>query len=213
MGSLSPDLRRFVHDALSRGLSRDTILGGLVEAGWSPRDIRRALDAWHPSDLPLPVPRPRPGVSAGEACFHLLLFMALYYSAWNLGYLLFQLIEQALPDPLDHQTLEYRQQAIRWAVSWLLICAPLFLSLNWKLARLVAAEPMKRASRLRQWLTALTLFIAAGSLLGDLVTLVHGLLDGDLSLRFLLKVGVVALLAGTAFVYYLGDLRRSEELS
>ena len=212
MGSLSPDLRTFVHDALALGIDRDTIRRTLQDAGWSGADVERALAGWLDGGLALPVPRPRPGVSAWDAWFYLLLFTALYISAFNLGTLSFQLIEQALPDPLDSFSLEHRQTVIRWALSWLLICAPLFLWLSWKLARGLVAEPMRRASRVRQWLTALTLFVASASLLGDLVALVYNLLNGDLTLRFLLRVAVVGILAGGAFLYYLKDLRRSEDL-
>jgi hypothetical protein len=213
MGTLPPELKHFVQSALCQGVPRDRIEHSLVEAGWPRPDVTRALGDWVDAGLPLPVPRPRPGVSAWDAWFYLLLFTALYISAWNLGYLLFQFIEQAFPDPLDSHTIEALQSQVRWAVSWLVICAPLFLWLNLRLARRLAEQPSRRASRVRHWLTALTLFIASGSLLGDLVTLVYNLLDGDLTLRFLLKVAVVALLAGVSFLYYLQDLRRSEDLS
>ncbi|MCA9782766.1 MAG: hypothetical protein KDC10_04345 [Calditrichaeota bacterium] len=213
MGSQSPELGRFVHSALSHGMTRASIAESLLAAGWSQRDIERALQAWADSESPLPVPRPRPGVSPRETWFYLLLFLALYIGLWNLGTLAFQLIEQAFPDPLEYMTTNGRQTTIRWAISWLVICAPLFLALNWRLTRSLIEEPMRRASRVRQWLTALTLFIAASSLMGDLVVLVYNLLDGDLKVRFLLKVAVVALLAGAAFLYYIRDLRSSEELA
>ena len=53
-------------------------------------------------------------------------------------------------------------------------------------------------------------YLAAGVLIGDMTVLVYSLLGGGLSARFLLKVLVVALIAGTAFGWYLQDLRRDE---
>ena len=47
-------------------------------------------------------------------------------------------------------------------------------------------------------------------LIGDVTTLVYNALGGELTIRFLLKIVTVALIAGTAFVYYLRDLRRDE---
>lgn len=41
-------------------------------------------------------------------------------------------------------------------------------------------------------------------------TLVYNLLGGELTVRFVLKVPVVAVIGGTAFVYYLRDLRAAE---
>src|SRR5690606_39375607 len=60
------------------------------------------------------------------------------------------------------------------------------------------------------WLTYLTLFIAASVLVGDLVALVYNVLGGEASLRFVLKVAVVGMIAGAVFGYYLSDLRRDE---
>jgi uncharacterized membrane protein len=69
----------------------------------------------------------------------------------------------------------------------------------------------KRASKIRKWLTYLTLFIAAGIIIGDLIALVFNLLAGDLTLRFLLKVLVVGGISGTIFGYYLSELRKDEK--
>ena len=55
------------------------------------------------------------------------------------------------------------------------------------------------------------LFIAATALIGDVTTLVYNLLGGELTMRFVLKVVTVALIAGTAFTYYLRDLRVDEQ--
>ena len=77
----------------------------------------------------------------------------------------------------------------------------------------MARSPGKRLSAVRRWLTYLTLFIAACVLVGDLITLVHAFLSGELTLRFALKVGVVALIAGGIFGWYLWDLRQEERES
>jgi hypothetical protein len=60
-------------------------------------------------------------------------------------------------------------------------------------------------------LTYMTLFVAAAVLIGDVANLVFRLLGGELSTRFSLKVVTVGAIAGTAFWYYLSDLRRDEQ--
>jgi hypothetical protein len=90
------------------------------------------------------------------------------------------------------------------------ISFPLFLLLTVRLDRELRSDPAKRASRVRKWLTYLTLFLAAGFLTGDLVALVYHFLSGELTIRFLLKVLVVGAIAGMAFGYYLRDLRKEE---
>ena len=63
---------------------------------------------------------------------------------------------------------------------------------------------------MRRWLTYLTLFLAAVVLVGDMITLVYNVLGGELTVRFVLKVLVAALIAGSIFGWYLVDLRREE---
>jgi uncharacterized membrane protein YraQ (UPF0718 family) len=47
-------------------------------------------------------------------------------------------------------------------------------------------------------------------LAGDLVTLVYLALGGELTVRFVLKAAIVALIAGSIFGYYLANLRRDK---
>ena len=214
MASASPELEQFVRDALMRGHSREQVTQALLAAGWSAEQIRGVLDGWAEVDFALPVPRPRASLSAREAFLYLLLFSALYFFAWNLGSLLFALLEHRLPDPADAQWQVMRLTgSIRWSVSALVIAFPVFAFIARHLAHDVAKHPIKRLSPIRRWLTYLTLFVAAAVLIGDLTTLVFNLLGGELSLRFVLKVAVVAAIAGTIFGHYLRDLRREEVAS
>jgi hypothetical protein len=205
------DLESFVREALMRGSTREQTAAALHEAGWEPEQIKDALSAFAEVAFVVPVPRPKPYVSAREAFFYLVLFTTLYLSAYHLGSLLFDLINRAFPDP----AVSYlsRTGDMRWSVATIIIAFPVFLWLSVRIGREVARQPVRRQSAVRRWLTYLTLFVAAVTLLIDLITLVDSLLGGELTVRFLLKVGVVAVIAGTAFGYYLRDLRRDEAAS
>jgi hypothetical protein len=74
-------------------------------------------------------------------------------------------------------------------------------------ARSTQRDPGKRRSHVRRWLTYLTLFLAASVLIGDVITVVYNLLDGEITTRFVLKVVTIGSIAGTIFGYYLTDLR------
>ena len=78
-------------------------------------------------------------------------------------------------------------------------------------ARAIRQDPSKRGSKVRRWLTYLTLTIASGILIGDFITLVYNVLSGELSVRFILKVATVAGIAGGVFLYYLGDVKADEK--
>jgi hypothetical protein len=211
--SAGDELLAFVRDALSRGLSRAQIEDALRRSGWTTDQIRGALASYAEIDFPIPVPRARPYLSAREAFMYLVLFGTLYASAFNLGSLVFDFINLAFPDAAQQSFdgfPQYVRDSIRWSMSWLIVAFPVFLYLSWLTERDIGRNPVKRASKVRRWLTYLTLFAAACALLGDFATLVYNVLGGELTVRFLLKVVTVALIAGTAFVYYLRDLRQDE---
>ena len=206
------ELVDFVRDALGRGVSRGQIEEALRNGGWTTDQIRSALAAFVDVDFPVPVPRARPYLSAREAFIYLVLFGTLYTSAYYLGSLIFDIINLTVPDPSQESEYyaTYVQQSMRWSISSLIVAFPVFLYLSWMMERQVGRDPMKRASKVRRWLTYLTLFASACALIGDVTTLVYNTLGGELRIRFGLKIVTVALIAGTAFVYYLRDLRQDE---
>jgi hypothetical protein len=210
------DLQQFVREALASGQSRDAIRERLTAAGWPSEEVASALDAWAETDFPIPVPRRRPYLSARETFLYLVMFVTLYVTAYNVGVLAFQFVERWLPDPAltpgrwDGR-MRFSAQAARGAVAGLLIAYPVFVALSTFIGRALRRDPAKRASRVRKWLTYLTLFVAALVILGDLTVLVARLLEGELAPRFLAKTLVVAAIAGYVFGHYLADLRQEED--
>ena len=211
MAAPTQDLDVFVRDALARGETRTSIATALASAGWPPEQVQAALGAWAEVPFAVPVPKPRPYLSPREAFLYLVLFASLYVWAYHLGDLLFDLINRAMPDPADSSWMRNQSGAsMRMSVASILIAFPLFLFVARLLARELARNPVKRLSAVRRWLTYLTLFLAVTVLVCDLIALVHSLLGGDLTLRFVLKVLVVGAIAGGIFGFYLADLRREE---
>jgi hypothetical protein len=204
-------LDRFVRKALTQGESRDRIREALRAAGWPEDEITDALAAFADTPFSVPVPRRRPYLDAREAFVYLVLFMTLYTSAIGLGVLVFEVIENAFPDALESWwAINASRSAIRWATASLVIAFPVYLLLSRSSLRALARDPEKRQSRIRKWLTYLTLFVAAAVILTDLITLVFNVLEGELTLRFVLKVVAAAIIAGAVFAFYLWDLRRDE---
>lgn len=209
--AISEELLSFVRDALARGLSRAQIEEVLMRAGWGSDQVKSALGAFAEIDFPIPVPMPKPYLSAREAFMYLVLFSTLYICAYNVGKLVFQFINRAFPDPAASAGFaEYTREAIRWSVASLIIAFPVFLYVSRLLSLAAMRDPSKRASKVRKWLTYITLFVAAGVIIGDLTTLVYNFLGGELTTRFLLKALTVGIIAGAIFGYYLWDLRQEE---
>ncbi|MDN5782221.1 MAG: DUF5671 domain-containing protein [Luteimonas sp.] len=209
MAAGAQELDIFVREALMRGQSREAIGQALTAAGWTEAQTRDVLSAYADVDFPVPVPRPRASLSAREAFLYLVLFASMYYAAFHVGSLLFDLINAAFPDAAA-RGYDMFGSSMRWSTASVIIAFPVFVLLARHLARETELQPIKRLSPVRRWLTYLTLFLAAIALICDVTTLVYNLLGGELSMRFVLKVLVVGAIAGSIFGYYLRDLRREE---
>ncbi len=210
---MTTDINQWVKEALTEGASRDGIMEVLLEAGWRKDEIQNALDQFLDIPFTIPVPRRKPYLSAREAFMYLLLFLTLYISAVSVGTLLFQYANLWLPDPVQdrYQYEDAFRSTIRWATASLVIAFPLYLWISRMLTMAIANDPQKRGSKIRKWLTYITLFIAAAVIIVDLITLLFNFLGGELTLRFAIKVATVGAIAGAIFGYYLWDLRGEEE--
>jgi hypothetical protein len=208
MSARSEELACFVRESLTRQIPRAEIERALTEAGWHPHQVQKALAAYADASFPVPVPRPAAQLSAGEAFLYLIIFSALGAAAFSVVQLLFALVDWAFYDPAADTI--YRgdwRSSLRWAVARVIIAFPLFLIASQRAARLVRRDPAERLSPVRRWLTYVAMFIAVCVVLGDLVTLVAYLLSGETTARFLLKVVIVGIIAGSILAHYLADIR------
>lgn len=203
-------LATFVADALKAGRSREEITTALSDAGWTGPEIRAALHAWADGDFTPPVPRPRPMVSAKEAFLYGLMFVSLAVTAVHLVILGFELADNWIPDPADSYGY-YSRSTVRWSISALIVFFPMFLWLNTRIGKAVKKDEGKRRSGVRKWITYLTLFCAAITLLSDLIVVIHAFLSGDLTARFFAKSAIVAVVAGLIFLYFRGEMKEAED--
>lgn len=205
------DLGRFILHARERGLEYATIRALLLDAGWKDKQIAAALVD---EALDLPVPHPRPAGSTKDAFLHVLSFAALYTWVISLIALLFTCIDVTWPDPAwpEYAYAErYVNSSIRWALAAIVVAYPVFLFLSRSLLRAMARDPERRHSRTRRWLTYFSLFIAAVTILSDLITLLYYAFEGELTARFLLKALVLFAVAGATFLYLALTLRNEQE--
>lgn len=204
---MNPDLSAFLEHARSKGMDHGTIRMLLLSAGWKEKDVARALAA---QALEMPVPAPPDTGGARDAFLHLTAFAALYASAIAGIGLLFDYVNRLLPDPAFREQARYAAASLtgmRWQLAILLVSFPSFLALSRFLLGEMRREPERAWSAVRRWLTYLTLFVAAVTLAVDFITLVFFFLEGDISVRFLLKVAIVGGVSALAFRYYLAAVR------
>ena len=209
---MQPDIHTFVKEALSRNIPKQEIQEALRKANWQDDEIKAALGLYADVAFPIPVPKRKPYGAAREAFIYLVLFLCLYISAFSFGSLLFHFINRWIPDAIrSYESGDL--SAVRMSVASLIVAFPVYLWLSSIAAAAIRRDPERKGSKVRKWLTYITLFVAAGVIIGDLITLLFNLLGGELTARFMLKVLSVLLIAGLIFGYYLWDLRQEEKES
>jgi hypothetical protein len=202
---MTTDLSTFIEHAREKGMDHATIRMLLLSSGWKEKEVIEALAK---TSLEMPVPAPPDQGGAREAFFHLLTFASFYASVIAVVLLLFRYVDRLFPDAAQVRIpSSWELSGIRWSLAFVIVAFPVFLWLSRLLLREMRAHPERSFSATRRWLTYLTLFVASIALGGDFVTLVFRLLEGELTARFVLKVLVVLVVAGLAFIYYLLSLR------
>jgi hypothetical protein len=205
------NLSRFIDHARQKGMDLATISLLLRSSGWKDREI---AEAFAERELAMQLPE-RAGVgSARDAFLHLLAFTALYAWAISLIYLCFTYIELALPDPATREStyaMEAALSGIRVSLSTLIVSFPLFLLVWWRLLGEVRQNPELAKSGVRRWLAFLSLFVGAVTIMSNVITVVYYLVEGDLTVRFLLKVAALLLVTSGIFIYLALTLRSEGE--
>lgn len=131
--------------------------------------------------------------------------VSLYVSVFSFITLCFEYINHAYPDPLSYSYDPY-SSGMRFAIASLIVLFPLFLVLMRLIRRDIAANHEKKNIWVRRWALFLTVFVAGATVAIDLITLINYFLGGDLTTRFVLKVLIVLLVGGGAFLHFLADV-------
>ena len=205
----SENLLRFIEASKAAGAADGFLVELLRGQGWADEDIYAAFGRYYQVRTGLAVP-PR-GHSAGEAArdafLYLLSFATLATWTIALGSLMFTFIDRWFPDPLARRYMGSRYQ-VSSEMACIIVAFPVFLWVMRFILRDVETSPEKLESGVRKWLTYIALLIAAGAVIGDLITFLTFFLQGELTARFVLKVMTVLAIAGGVFWYYLGSLKR-----
>jgi uncharacterized protein YacL len=128
---------------------------------------------------------------------------------------MFTLIDRWLKDPISPANNYYSSgyYQIADSLACIIVAFPLYLLTMRYILREVRLHPEKLESPIRKWLTYIALLIAAGVVVGDLITFLTYFLRGELTGRFMAKTSVVLVIAGGVFWYYLGSLQKSATAS
>jgi hypothetical protein len=207
------DLAQFIQAVKAQGASDDFVVQMLKQRGWPEKEVYQAFAAHYEGLTGTPVPqRVSSAEAAKDAFVYLLSFATLGTWTIALGSLAFVFINLWFPDPIVQPNPYYRSTAynISTELASLIVAFPLYAwVLRW-IGRGIEANPEKARSGVRKWLSYLALFIAAGCVIGDLITFLAYFIRGELTTRFVLKILVVVIIAGGVFWFYLTSLREGD---
>lgn len=133
--------------------------------------------------------------------------IALYVSLSALVAITFGIINLIFPDEaMGYWQYESSQSQIRFGIAMLIVFFPVYVALTRTVNQLRRKSGEKYLT-LTKWLIYLSLLGGGGILLGDLVAVIFAFLDGEITVRFILKALALLIIIGAAFKYYLLDAR------
>jgi len=134
--------------------------------------------------------------------------ISLYLSVIFLLVLVFGLINLAFPDSAaGYYALESAGSSVRLGIAMVLVFAPTFFFLTRKVNNIRRQTPSNAYLTLTKWLIYFSLLIGGGALLIDLVVVILTFLEGEITIRFILKALAILVVIGAASYYYLHDAK------
>ena len=134
--------------------------------------------------------------------------ISLYLSLTFLLVLLFGLINLKFPDATDgYYMIESASNSVRLGIAMVLVAFPTYLILTRLVNKIRRTDTHEQYLSLTKWLIYLSLVIAIGALLIDLVIVINTFLQGEITSRFIFKALAVLVILGAAVHYYILDAR------
>ncbi len=148
--------------------------------------------------------------AAKFAFFYLLSLVALIFVALSTGMIIFQIINKYIVDILNSYSGSYSDDVLKFAISAIIISAPIYYFTTKQIHKNLFSGALDKDSGIRKWLTYFVLLVSSVVMLGWLIGTVNSFLDGELTLKFILKALTAIGIAGIVFSFYLYDIKREE---
>lgn len=148
--------------------------------------------------------------NAKFAFFYLLSLVALIFTALSTGMVIFQIINKKIVDELIFAPGGFSQEALKFAISAIIIATPIYFVMMWLINKNLLSGRLEKESAVRKWLTYFILLIAAVVMIGWLIATMNSFLNGELTLKFILKALTAILISALIFSFYLYDMKRKD---
>jgi len=148
--------------------------------------------------------------NAKFAFFYLLSLVALVFTSVATGMIIFQIINKIIADDLSLAPGGFSQEALRFAISAIIIAGPIFFVMMRLINKSLLTGKLEKESGIRKWLTYFILLVSAVVMIGWFIATVGSFLNGELTLKFILKSLTSILISALIFSYYLYDIKRED---
>ncbi|MBI4652846.1 hypothetical protein HY750_01175 [Candidatus Kuenenbacteria bacterium] len=146
--------------------------------------------------------------SAKFAFFYMLSLVALGFTTTTVGIIIFQIINKNIIDLTEGFNSKYSADALKFAISAIIVSAPIFFITTWQINKNLFLGLLDKNSGIRKWLTYFIIFASSVTIIGYLISLIFNFLNGELTIKFILKTVTAIIISGIVFSYYFYDIKR-----
>ena len=216
---VSKELHSYIEKLRKNGTADEVIKQNLITAGWQKIDIDQALNLPTPPTPPAPNFRDQSietqsnlqsAPSMWDAFEHILLFISLYVLATAIAFILHYFIDHWFPaigDTNRYIARGFAKTMLRIYNASLIVSYPLFVFFFWRITKRTMEFPPLRNLRSRKFLIYLTLVVTFLIMISYIIYTIFSLLEGNITVNFVLHLIVTLTVAGSVFGYYLQQVR------
>ncbi|MEK7167302.1 MAG: DUF5671 domain-containing protein [Patescibacteria group bacterium] len=140
----------------------------------------------------------------------MLSLVALVFMSLSTGMIIFQIINKNIVDAINQYDGNYSPDALKFAISALIISTPIFYFTIWRIFKNLISGALQKDSAVRRWLIYFILFVASVVVIGWLIGVFNNFLQGELTIKFILKAITAIFISSAIFTFYLYDIKREE---
>ncbi len=150
------------------------------------------------------------GNAAKFAFFYLLSLVGLIFVSISVGTIIFEIINKFIDDPAGYYGGAFNDQAVKFAISAIFVAGPIFYVVTSFIYKSLYKGELDKDSGVRRWLTYFILFVSSVVMIGWLIGVINNFLNGEITLKFVLKALTSLMIASGIFSFYLYDIRRED---
>ncbi|MDQ3098779.1 MAG: DUF5671 domain-containing protein [bacterium] len=210
-------MHAYIQNKRSQGLTDAEIKSKLLSVGWN--ELQVAQEFAGEDDVPRPAqvgntPLEESKTNLWDVFEHVILFISLYVFSISLGLMIHYFIDKYLPattyemyGSYDSYQGNWQDTAVTGYASALIVSFPILYFLFRKIAIRTQKNPVLRRGKVRKILIYLTLISTFVILIYKAITTVYTLLNGNITINFLLHLIVTVGIAAVIFAYYFMEVR------